>query len=156
MQTLKKNPCSGFRHFCTRQSTREMWIVKELAAVQETRVQSLVQEDLLENEMATSSSVLAWKNFCTAESGGLWPTGSQRVRHDWVTNTHSMSKWGKWAKIHKENSPPLLKEIWLLSKVHSFHTPISSTSCKPWVLLKAESILEEITYTWSALRCLIG
>ena len=31
MQTLKKNPCIGFRHFCTRQSTREMWIVKELA-----------------------------------------------------------------------------------------------------------------------------
>ena len=120
MQTLKKNPCSGFRHFCTRQSTREMWIVKELAAMQETRVQSLGQEDLLENEMATSSSVLAWKNFCTAESGGLWPTGSQRVRHDWVTNTHSMSKWGKWAKIHKENSPPLLKEIWLYQKCTHF------------------------------------
>ena len=40
----------------------------------------------LEKEMATHSSVLAWKIPCTEEPGGLQSMGSQRVRHDWVTN----------------------------------------------------------------------
>ena len=52
--------------------------VKDLPARQETRVQSLGQEDPLEEEMAAHSSFLAW----TAEPGGLQPMGSQRVRHD--------------------------------------------------------------------------
>ena len=42
--------------------------------------------DPLEKEMATLSSVLAWKIPCTEEPGGLQSMGSQRVRHDWVTN----------------------------------------------------------------------
>ena len=49
--------------------------VKYLPAMQETRVQSLGQEDLLENEMATHPSVLAWKIPCAAEPGGLWSVG---------------------------------------------------------------------------------
>ena len=47
----------------------------------EDRVQSLVQEDPLEKEMATHSSTLAWEIPCTEEPGGLQSTGSQRVRH---------------------------------------------------------------------------
>ena len=45
--------------------------VKNLLAVQETRVRSLVQEDPLEKEMATHSSILAWKISWTEEPGGL-------------------------------------------------------------------------------------
>ena len=45
--------------------------VKSLPAVQETRVQSLGQEDPLEEEMATLSSILAWRIPWTEESGGL-------------------------------------------------------------------------------------
>ena len=46
--------------------------VKNLAAVQETQVQSLGQEDPLEEEMATHSSILAWKKVSwTEEPGGL-------------------------------------------------------------------------------------
>ena len=45
-------------------------------------VQSLGQEDLLEYEMATYSSILAWKIPRTEESGRLQSMGSQRVRHD--------------------------------------------------------------------------
>ena len=45
--------------------------VKNLPAVQETWVQSLSQEDPLEKEMATHSSILAWKISWTEESGGL-------------------------------------------------------------------------------------
>ena len=43
----------------------------------ETQIQSLGWEDPLEKEMATHSSILAWKTLCTEESGGLQPMGSQ-------------------------------------------------------------------------------
>ena len=56
--------------------------VKNLPAVQETRVRSLGWEDPLEKEMATHSSILAWKISCTEEPGGLQSMGWQRVRHD--------------------------------------------------------------------------
>ena len=49
---------------------------------EETQVRSLGQEDSLEKEMATHSSVLAWKIPWTEEPGGLQSMGSQRVRHD--------------------------------------------------------------------------
>ena len=45
-------------------------------------VQSLGQEDLLEKELATHSSILAWEIPWTEEPGGLQSTGSQRVGHD--------------------------------------------------------------------------
>ena len=61
--------------------------VKNLLAVQETRVQSLGWEDPLEKGMAIHSSMLAWRILWTEEPGGLQSVGSQRVRHDWVTNT---------------------------------------------------------------------
>ena len=47
--------------------------------MQETWVRSLGQEDPLEKEMATHSSILAWKIPWTEEPGGLRSTGSQRV-----------------------------------------------------------------------------
>ena len=56
--------------------------VKHLPAMQETWVQSLGQEDLLEKEMATHSSILAWKIPWTEEPDRLQSMGSQRVRHD--------------------------------------------------------------------------
>ena len=62
--------------------------VKNLPAVQETRVQSLGWEDPLEKEMATHSSILAWKISWTEESGGLQSMGLQSVGHDWATNTY--------------------------------------------------------------------
>ena len=43
------------------------------------------QEDLLEEETATLSSILPWKILCTEELGGLQSMGSQRVGHDLVT-----------------------------------------------------------------------
>ena len=49
--------------------------------MQETRVPSLGQEDALEKEMATHSSVLAWKIPSTEYPDGLQSMGSQRVRH---------------------------------------------------------------------------
>ena len=66
-------------------------MVKNLPAVQETWVWSLGWEDPLEKEMATHSSILAWKIPRTEEPGGLQSMGSQRVRRDWVTNTKKRS-----------------------------------------------------------------
>ena len=56
--------------------------VKNLPAVWESRVQSLGWEDPLENEMATHSSILAWRIPWTEEPGGLQSMGSKRVGHD--------------------------------------------------------------------------
>ena len=43
----------------------------------------LGQEDLLEKEMSTLSSILAWETLWTEEPGGLWSIGSQRIGHDY-------------------------------------------------------------------------
>ena len=78
-------------------------VVKNLPVMQETQVQPLGQEDPLEKEMATHSSILAWRTQWTEEPGG-----SQRVRHNWVTK-HSLiqittflklGKTGQWEKMH--------------------------------------------------------
>ena len=56
--------------------------VKSPPAVRESRVPSLAWEDPLEKEMATHSSILAWRVPWTEEPGGLQSTGLQRVGHD--------------------------------------------------------------------------
>ena len=56
--------------------------VKCLPTMQETHVQTLGWEDLLEKEMATHSSILAWKIPWREETGRLQSMGSQKVGHD--------------------------------------------------------------------------
>ena len=62
--------------------------VKHLPTMRETRVQSLGREVPLEKEMATHSSILAWKIPWMEEPGRLQSMGSQIVGHDWVTSLH--------------------------------------------------------------------
>ena len=57
-------------------------MVKSLPIMQETQVQSLGREDLLEQEMATNSSILAWKIPWTEEPVRLQSMGLKRVGHD--------------------------------------------------------------------------
>ena len=73
-------------------------MVKNLPVMQETAVLSLGLEDPLEKEMATHSNILAWRIPWTEEPRGLQSTGSQRVRHNWVTNTFTSSLY-----IHTPN-----------------------------------------------------
>ena len=74
-------------------------MVKCLPAVWETWVPSLGWEDPLEKEMATHSSILAWRIPWTEEPGRLQSMGSRRVRHGWVTSLslfafmHWRRKW---------------------------------------------------------------
>ena len=60
-------------------------VVKHLPTMWETQIWSLGQKDPLEKEMATHSSILAWRIPWTEEPGGLWSMGLQRVGHDWAT-----------------------------------------------------------------------
>ena len=60
----------------------EIILVKNLPARQEAQIQSLGQEDPLEEAVATHSSLLAWRIPWTGESGELQSLGSQRVRQD--------------------------------------------------------------------------
>ena len=72
---LSKNTCTYPGHS----------VVKNLPAMQETQemqVQSLGSEDHLEKEMATHSSILAWRIPWTEEPGGLQSIGLQRVGHN--------------------------------------------------------------------------
>ena len=69
------------RHNCTH-LTLVAQTVKRLPTMWETWVHSLGWEDLLEKEMATYSSILAWKIPWTEEPGGLLSMGSLRVGRD--------------------------------------------------------------------------
>ena len=69
-------PRTGFIHWASLVAQ----MVKNLPAMQETWVQSLGWEDHPKKEMATLSSILAWKTLWTEEPGGLQSMGSQRVR----------------------------------------------------------------------------
>ena len=57
-------------------------MLKKLLAMQETRVPLLGQEDPMQKEIATHSSILAWKIPWTEEPGGLQSMGSERVGYD--------------------------------------------------------------------------
>ena len=65
--------------------------LKCLPLMRETWVGSLGQEDPLEKEMATHSSILAWRIPWTEEPGGLQSMGSQRVGHDWATSLSTLT-----------------------------------------------------------------
>ena len=79
--------------------------VKSLPAMWETWVQSLGQEDLLEKEMSTHSSIPAWEIPWAEEPGRLQSMGSQRVGHDWETNAIVFSCLLPMSREQLETSP---------------------------------------------------
>ena len=76
-----------FMHGTSYWASLEAQMVRNLPAMQETQVQSLGQEYPMKKGMATHSSILAWRIPWTEQPRGLQSTGSQRVRHDWMTTT---------------------------------------------------------------------
>jgi len=72
--------------------TTSVWILLPFEAMQEMQVWSLGQEDPLEKEMATYSSILAWEIPWTEEPGGLHSIMSQRVRHN-LAAKQQQQKW---------------------------------------------------------------
>ena len=76
--------------------------VKNLRAMWETRLPSLGWEDPLEEDMATHSSIVAWRIPWMEESVGLQSVGLQRVRHDWATKHNTiMVLLENFSKIRK-------------------------------------------------------
>ena len=106
-------------------------MVKNLPAMQETRVQSLSQEDPLEKGMATHSSILVWRIPWTEEPGGLWSMVSKsRTRlsdqqTDTRLNTRSylqhagslVAAYAIWASLVAQlvKNPPAMRETWVQS-----------------------------------------
>ena len=82
--------------------------VKRPLAMWETQVRSLGREDPLEKEMATHSSILAWRILWTEEPDRLQSLGSQRVGHDSVTKPPPLFK-GISLKHVEENLSPSCK-----------------------------------------------
>ena len=81
--------------------------LKCLPAMREIWVRSLGREDTLEKEMATHSSILAWRIPWTEEPGGLQSTGSQRVLHNFASICPSpFSCGGKEFFFLRIQSPP--------------------------------------------------
>ena len=65
-------------------------MVKNQLVIQEIQVQSLGWDNSLEKEMATHSSILAWRIAWTQEPGELQSVGLQKVKHDWGTNIFTL------------------------------------------------------------------
>ena len=107
-------------------SLRGQWCRIHLP-MQKTWVQSLGQEDFLEKEMATHSSILAWRIPWTEETGGLWSMGLQRL---------DMTEWLNTAQhvciYFSENITAVV--VYSLGRVCLFVTPwtVAHQSPLPW------------------------
>ena len=97
--------------------------LEHLPAMRETWVRSLDREDPLEKEMATNSSILAWRIPWTEEPGGLQSTGSQRVGH------HS-------------NFTFTFSSVQSLSHVRLFVTPWTTTRQASLSITNSQSLLK--------------
>ena len=118
-------------------------VAKNLPAMQETRVQSLGQEDPLEEEMATHSSILTWRMLGTEELGGLQSMVPQSVGHDWATEHASTgSPLGRmdssvWFQVFR-CSPEFIiyflpmfvtDQRWIVEKMDGLCKPILISQC---------------------------
>ena len=74
-------------------------MVKNLPAMQETWIWSLVWEDSLEKGTATHSSILAWRIPWTEKPSGLQSMGLQRAGHDWATFTFMQEHRTTWSML---------------------------------------------------------
>ena len=86
--------------------------------VQETRVRFLDQEDPLEEEMATHSSILAWRIPWTEKPSGLQAMGSPRVGHHWTHVPAQNQKANKQKMVkyeRRQSSQCIIKHCWFLA-----------------------------------------
>ena len=90
-------------------------MVKRLPTMQETQIQSLGREDLLEKEMATHSSILAWKIPWTEEPGRPQSMGSQKVRETSTTEQlHFLLFFNTYAIIYNFSKFSLMFLVFVL------------------------------------------
>ena len=105
--------------------------LNNMPAMQETQVQSLGWEDLLKKETASHSSILAWRIPWTEEPGRPQSMESQRVGHDWTTNTSGSVVKNLPANTGDSSSiPGLLRSLDKELTIHS--------SIPPWEITWTE------------------
>ena len=90
-----------YMYFLNNPSTLVAQTVKRLPTMRETWVRFLGRKDFLEKEMATHSSILAWKIPWMEEPHRLQFMGSKRIRHDWATSL-SLSPALQADSLHSE------------------------------------------------------
>ena len=113
--------------------------VKRLPTMRETWVQSLGWEDLLEKEMATHCSILAWKIPWMEEPGRLQSMGSQRVKHHWATSLISSS--------NEYSGQISFKMDWLdLLAVQGTESPLQHHSSKAPILQRSASFIVQLSH----------
>ena len=105
--------CKGMscflRAYLVAQAVKNPPVIQE---PQEMQVRSLGEEKPLEEEMATRSSILAWRISWTEEPGGLQFMGLQRVRHNWSDlactpfEIQGQTHWREWEKVSLYLCPP--------------------------------------------------
>ena len=122
-------------------------------------------EDPLEKGMAAHSSILAWRIPWTEKSGGLPSMWSQRVRHDWVTHTHTHTKHFHqlrkfyWTMFLYREGPVFVEVVLVLfsqsitdSFLSVFYTEISLQATvvwQEWYVLFSLKQLEHWKNTWN-------
>ena len=123
---------------------------KRLPAMRETQVRSLCWEDLLEKEMATHSSILAWRIPRMEEHGRLQSMGSQRVGHDWVTSLSDVYNFvTPWTAAHQASlfftiSQSLFRPMSIESMMQSNHLIL----CQPLSCPQSFPALESFPMSW--------
>ena len=114
-------------------------MVKNQSAMQETWVWSLGWEDDLEKGMTTHSNILAWRIPWTSEEPGRRQSmGSQRVRHDWTTNTHTLS--APMHRLHTHASLTLRNLVWPLC---SWTVPSLASVSQPCFTAGQEDLISQ-------------
>ena len=97
LRGIVKDREAGRTEFMGSQKVKHDWATEQYhhteqqlntTTTQESRFNPWVKEDLLEEGMATHSSILAWRILWTEESGRLWPKGSHKVRYNWSDLAH--------------------------------------------------------------------
>ena len=128
-------------------------------------VPSLGQEDSLEKEMATCSSILAWEIPWTEESGRLQSMGSHRVRHDWSNlawrqyikkQRHYFANKGPYSQSYGFSSSHIWmgeldhKEGWVLKNCVLDYKikPVHHKGNQPWIFIGRTDAEAEIPIVW--------
>ena len=130
--------------------------VNSLPTMWKTRVQPWVRKIPLEKEVATHSSILAWRILWMEEAGGLQSMGSRRVWHDWETNTlfnleevhWSMSSSNCFFLACMQVSQEAGKVVWYPYLFKNFPQFVVIYTVKDFSVVNEEEVYVFLEFSW--------